>query len=361
MNDMDLIRELRPGVPLPDAAELAPARSQLAAAIATEISAHPRSVPARRSLRPSRRLALAGVAVTAVAAGVAAALIVVPGHGGQPGTAPVAAPGRSDQSGARPAATPTQLTGHLTAARFLETAARAVLRQPAAPPSPGQFVYSETEGPGGTSKYQIWQSADGTKPGIVVNAQGVMSLPSCSLAQAAATHCATTAGYLPGLPTKPGAVLGYLTRIGLIEPTAGHKAIPNWVANDLGKEVDSLLSNTYLRPAQRAALFRYMARTPGFTVAPHAVDALGRHGVGIAWTYQGGKAMIIFNPRTYAYLGDRTWAPASSHVSGYDGAALVKFAVVSKPPAKVLAPEPSSAKAGAKASAQAATPAPAKS
>src|SRR5450755_2601318 len=52
------------------------------------------AAPRARWLRPARRLALAGVAATAVAAGVATALIVVPGSGGQPGAGP-ATPARA--------------------------------------------------------------------------------------------------------------------------------------------------------------------------------------------------------------------------------------------------------------------------
>ena len=100
------------------------------------------------------------------------------------------------------------------------------------------------------------------------------------------------------------------------------------MANDLGKEIDSLLSDTYLLPAQRAALFRYMARTPGYFVVRHAADAIGRPGVGIAWRYQGSETMIIFDPRNYAYLGDRTDAAAAS----YQGAALVKLKIVDSVP-----------------------------
>jgi hypothetical protein len=73
-----------------------------------------------------------------------------------------------------------------------------------------------------------------------------------------------------------------------------------------------------------------MARTPGYFVVRHAVDALGRPGVGIAWRYQGSETMIIFDPRNYGYLGDRTGAAGAS----YQGAALVKLKVVdSVPPA----------------------------
>jgi hypothetical protein len=194
-------------------------------------------------------------------------------------------------------------------------------------------VYSESEGPGGTSKYQIWQSADGSQRGLVVNSTGRVPLDPCPVANAEAGRCSVQAGYLPDLPAKPGAVLGYLTKIGLADPTLGHKPIPNWEANDVGKIVESLLSNTYLLPAQRAALFEYMARTPGYTVAPHAVDAAGRHGIAIEWKYEGWTTAVIFSPKTYAYLGNTTTSGARTIWS----AAEIKFQVVDSLPPNAFA------------------------
>jgi hypothetical protein len=155
------------------------------------------------------------------------------------------------------------------------------------------------------------------------------------VARARTSHCATTAGYLPGLPVRPGAVLAYLTKIGLAgaadQPGGSrlHKQIAHWVANDIGKILAVMLSDTYLKPAQRAALYKFMARTPGFTVAPHVTDAIGRPGVGIRWTYQGTTNVIIFSRQDYAYLGVRTSTPGQPAYS----AALVKFGIVSTVPA----------------------------
>jgi hypothetical protein len=104
------------------------------------------------------------------------------------------------------------------------------------------------------------------------------------------------------------------------------------VANDLGKALLVLMGQTYLRPAQQAALYQLMAHTPGFTVVPRMLDATGRPGVGILWHYQGAKAAIIFDRATYAFLGVRTWPEAGYTGPGahqYDGSALIQIAVVS--------------------------------
>jgi hypothetical protein len=354
MNDLDLITRLRPDEPLADAHELAPARRHLTDAIAAELS--PAQAPAAvhpffeqqrltppdvpsRPVRPGHRRAFAVVALSAAAAGVAAAvLLAVPRAHDHPAVGPSTASSHPAQaSRVRP------FTGRLTAARFLDAAARAALTQPARPPQPGQFVYAETEGPGGSSRYQIWQSADGSQAGLVINGQGAFPLPACTVAQAATGHCAATAGYLPGLPVQPRGVLAYLTKIGLAGPadTPGgaklHKDIPHWVANDLGKTLAVLLSDTYLQPAQRAALYEFMARTPGFTVAAHVTDAVGRSGVGIQWTYQGITSLIIFSRQDYAYLGVRTVAPGQPAYSS----ALVRFGIVAKlPPHAAPGPAP---------------------
>src|ERR1700733_1035351 len=100
MNDLDLIRELAPDERLPGVNELASARGRLTAAIATEVSggaaqrtaqqaqaqaqaqapgrrtaAGPPGAPPVRSRWSARRLVFVSVAATAIAAGVAAALI----------------------------------------------------------------------------------------------------------------------------------------------------------------------------------------------------------------------------------------------------------------------------------------------
>jgi len=369
MTDLDLIRELRPAEPLPDARQLTPARGRLTDAITAELAQALTPAPDRHSIDDERRvglppvipartvwsrrrLALATVALTAAAAGVAAAvLLVIPGsrpvHGTTPPSA-VSGPASHPANPSRPghSSQPSRVkpfTGRLTAARFLTAAARAALTQPATPPQPGQFVYAKTEGPHGSSPYQIWQSADGSQSGLILNPQGSFPLSPCTVVQAQSGHCAATAGYLPGLPVRPGAVLAYLTRIGLADAADQpggsklHKPIANWAANDIGKILAVILSDTYLKPAQRAALYEYMARTPGFTVDAHATDALGRSGVGIQWIYQGSTSAIIFSRHDYAYLGVRTVTPGQPAYSS----ALVKFGIVdSLPPQAKFPPTP---------------------
>jgi hypothetical protein len=340
MNDLDLVRELRPEVPLADATELAAARERLIAAVAVG-HRQPGRRPAGKRLRSPRRFALAGAAA-AVAAGIAVALLtssVLPPRG--PSTAlNHAGSGKATRAAAHPYRVAIPAT--VTAAQFLNSAAAAMARRTAMPPLPSQYVYSENVTPGsGWSKE--WLSGNGAEPGLMENSAtppGFATIePACTAAQAKATGCYVSAGYLPGLPVQPNAVLAYLARLTLAAATPPYSdEPPNWMANDLGKAVGFLMSTTYLLPAQQSAIFRLLAQTPGFQIVRSADDPIGRPGVGIYWSYQGGGAMIIFDPATYAFLGYGTWPPGSQptltgqNVTAPDGSALTAMAIVNALP-----------------------------
>jgi hypothetical protein len=357
---MEMIAGLRPDTPLASSAELAPARTQLSEAITAETAAahagagaargwpdfaappeaspnghggppprhhaqprHHAPQPARRS---RRRLALAGVGIAAVAAGVAAALIIVPGATRSGGSAPAAS---GHHGGAPLSGEP--LHGALTAKQFLDTAARAALRQHSGAPAPDQWVYSEQESHNG-KKLQIWLPADGNKPGIVRPSKGGVE-PACTIAQAETKGCLPDAGYFPGMPTNPRHLLAYLDKVQIAQlpqPQDG----PSWLDNDLAKGVFFLMQQTYLRPAQQAALYELLAQTPGFTIQHNVKDAVGRTGVAIVWHFETAKGAIIFNPASYAFLGVRTWPAAGFKGPGahaYDGSALIALGIVDKP------------------------------
>jgi hypothetical protein len=332
MNDLDLVTDLRPPCPLPGPADLAGPRGRLTAAINAERSgARPGRWRSWRT-RPVKRLAVA--TTVAAAAAAAAALIVVPGH--SPSAPPTVWPTAGPSAGVK-----------LTAVQFFRKAAAVSGRQPVTVPGPDQFVYTETEGANGIASRQ-WLSAEGNKAGLVENAgQRRFRSPPCTVAQAEVArkppagliapggyHCAEQAGYLPSMPTDPHKLLAYLVKVGIADappqPGSPQAASPGWFANDLGKCVDYLMQTTYLLPAQRAALFRLMAQTPGFTVVSGAPDATGRIGVAVRWTFGGAPAEIILNTVSYAYMGDRTWPEPGIQANAYDGAALVKMAFVNK-------------------------------
>jgi hypothetical protein len=142
------------------------------------------------------------------------------------------------------------------------------------------------------------------------------------------------------------AVMPYLVRLEQASASVpSSQDPPNWLANDTGKAVAGLLQSVYLLPAQQAAVFQMLAQTPGFEIVRNAVDARGRPGVGIYWLYQGGGAMIVFNPVTYQFLGFGTWPdgavpangqvpPASGGVvSAPDGMTQTPWTIVNSEPA----------------------------
>jgi hypothetical protein len=350
MTDLDVVTELRPEIPLPALDSLGSARERLLTAIAAErIAGRPTgAAPApggtpesgrRAAIAPAptpartprprgrarwgawRRLGLAGLAIS-VAAGTA--LLV------------------STRGPAAPALVPPRIDA--VSVHVLDLAAAAARRQPGGPPRPDQFLYHAIRERGG-HLYQSWLSIDGTRTGLVRGIGGGTwaYLPGCrdgwehldAPAIRGGTdgwqRCTPIQAYLPGLPTSAYAMRGYLERTQQV--TIGDTVAE---VDMLGHDIDDLLGTTYLTPRQLAAMYDFMASTPGFTVVPDAVDAVGRHGIGIRWQVSDGQAiapgdtaMIIFNPRTGAYLGDRT-TYLGENPRNYSGDAVVKLAIVNR-------------------------------
>jgi hypothetical protein len=337
MNDLDLIATLAPDTPLAIAEDLARARDQLTCAAAAE-AAVARGTHVVGHVRPPR-LAFAGLAVAAAAAGVAIALTLSSGLPAGPSATNNSHPSIGRSTGrANAGSAHAALPATLTAAEFLRRGAAALRDQVAVLPRPDQYIYAETEGTHGSSKYQIWQSADGSRPGLVEPA-GIIAapLPACTVVHAESGGCSLAAGYLPQMPTSRNALFTFLVKIGYATAGPSPKAIPNWATNDLGKDVASLLQDEYLSPAQQASLFELMAHANGIRLFRHAVDALGRSGVGVAWRYEGTTYELVFNPSTYAYLGYGT----VSHGRSQPQEALVTKKIVDTLPHFQAPPKPS--------------------
>jgi hypothetical protein len=342
MNDLDLIATLAPDTPLAVAEDLARARVQLTAEAAER--------PAGQGMHGVGghvgpvRLTVAGLAAAATAAGVALALTMSSGLPSRPAATNNSHPSIGRSTGrANAGSTHAALPATLTAAQFLRRGAAALRGQVAVLPRPDQYIYAETEGPHGSSKYQIWQSADGARPGLVEPAivHAAIPLPACTVAHAESGRCSLAAGYLPQMPTSRSALFAFLVKIG--DATAGPspKPIPNWATNNLAKSVVSLLQDEYLSPAQQASLFELMAHANGIRLVRHAVDALGRSGVGVTWSYQGTTYELVLDPSTYAYMGYGTVL----HGRSQPQEALVTKKIVDKLPHYQAPPKPSNAMA----------------
>jgi hypothetical protein len=362
MNDLSLIAGLMPDTPLPGPQDLRPAQERLTAAISTErtgaapvsspSAGRPRravSWPGGHQLIPRWRLRRPGItacAVLALAGAIAAAMVIVPGHG-RPTAARPAAASPDARPASAPPGTPRQrpATVNVAAATFLDHAAAALQQQPAQPPGPDQYVYTENL-EGGSRVERAWLSANGNQPGLDMIWNGSRLLrdkpiPPCTIAQAGLSartdggeggDCAIGGGYGPGylaaMPTQASDLSAYLSEIG-VAPTPAEAAgmERGWLANSLGKAIEEVLPYVYLLPAQQAALFQLMARTPGFTMIRGIRDGAGRVGVGIEWDFMGGPAQVtIFNPTTFAYMGTPGLGPGPED----DGSALVAMAFVSR-------------------------------
>lgn len=324
MNELNMIRTLLDEAP-PSAEVIAEGRLRIAAGTS-------------RPRRSRARWGLAGAGLTA--AGLAAAVTVAV-TGGALGTRPEGPAARRASSG--PAA---------TASGVLRNAALAALQLPAGAPLPSQFVYTKLYiscdageaclNPQGhrVSVWQTWSSVDGTRLGLQDMGSGPntsAALPACrdgfwvgkpvgQPVSKSKLHCtaAENAAYLPGLPTSPGALHSYLVkRFDLAPGDSG----------DLMTNIEWMMTTDYLTPAQHAALYRVLARTPGLTVVPHVTNVKGQTGVGIrSGVFKGSIYTLIFDRTTYAPLG-MNWTPVTGPVKGTrNGEVLLKTAIVSTIP-----------------------------
>jgi hypothetical protein len=311
MNDLSLIHELGAQTPLPSLAELSSARATVVEGIAAaEGGRHAFRAPAeeRRGAkrhgprRPGRRIVFGSVAVAAAAAiaGGVLAGMGAPRHGGT---------GTALRGGSSSGVVPARLT----AREVLDRAAKAALRGADVAPQGDQFVYTEVGGGPGAPVVRTWLSVDGTRNGLWTAtgsdgkvqsiallgcANGVREIRTPGVGGKPPVPCTAEPAFFPDMPTSAGAMGAYLSQT---------QGIRSGDLNDLAKTVGSMLESDYILPAQRAALYEFLATTPGLIVEPDVRDISGRPGVGVGWSFEGGKAMNIFDPSTYAYLGLTTW------------------------------------------------------
>jgi hypothetical protein len=224
------------------------------------------------------------------------------------------------------------------AVQVLHRAAAAALREPAVVPRPDQFVYTKIVAVAGKPAIQTWTSVDGRHYGLgqvgdlpasnlPACVDGQLSLPPTASPAPAATpmvtgECTPQLGYFPDMPTTADRMPAFMER------TLAPKGRPaDQAPNDIARTIGEWEMSDYFLPAQRAALYQYLATLPGVTVDRNARDVDGRPGIGISWTFGGARMMNIFDPNTYALLGVTLWG-----VDGQQGGqALLQTAIVDKP------------------------------
>ena len=193
--------------------------------------------------------------------------------------------------------------------------------------------------PCGTGVMQTWASADGTRLGFQdAGPNQRAALPACrggfwvgkavgQPARQAKLRCsaAESAACQPDMPTRPAALRRYLTRLTGLWPGE---------SGGLLTSTEAMLTTGYLTPAQRAALYRLLAQTPGLTVVPHVANVRGQTGVGVrSGVWKGSIYTIIFDRRTYAALG-MNWTAVTGPAKGTRGGEVVpKTAIVDSTPA----------------------------
>jgi hypothetical protein len=234
-------------------------------------------------------------------------------------------------SGASPAA--TQLL-----AKIATTAAA----QPSPPVRDTQFWYIKswvsnqvcTVTPSGTAKpggekcamdkpheRQIWQSVSN------LCITGLLRENGQNIPLAFSGNCPYRGGinvptyrFLQSLPTGPQALLT------LIEQEMQGQ-LPR--SEEAFSAIGDLLREAIAPPAVSAALYRAAALIPGVSVVANATDAIGRHGVAVALTFQGVRTEWIFNKQSLQYLGERDIDLANGSTTGE--AAVLQRAFVDRP------------------------------
>lgn len=256
---------------------------------------------------PHRRIMIGAVTGAAAASAIGLTLGLLPSG------AQTASP--------RPAgSSSTAINTHLTAKQVLDKAAATALTEPTVVPRPDQFVYTKLQaGPGHVT--QSWFSVDGSRNGLkkgyfeggtgttyfvgCVNGEHQIRLPGYNGKRyqgppkpkhpvpldgpVVTESCVPDPSFFPDMPSTASAMGAYLER--------AHGARPDDVA-----DIAQYLEYDFLLPAQRAALYEFLATLPGITVQHNVKDAIGRPGIGVSWSRMGYPETIIFDPGTYAPL-----------------------------------------------------------
>jgi hypothetical protein len=262
------------------------------------------------SARPKRKAARVRIAV-GVASGAVAALAVGVTLSSLPGGAPSAGTA-AGHPGPTSRAT---VIAVLTAKQVLDTAATAALSHSGATPRPDQFVYTKI-GNGDGHVAQTWLSVDGSRNGLAEDqgTNGTTTILGCASGK---RQCIPQPAFFPAMPTTASAMPSYLAK------TQGVRLND---LNDVAKVVGGIFQSDYLVPAQRAALYEFLATMPGLTLQRHVKDITGRPGIGVSWSFMGSEGVLIFDPSTYTLLGITTRGEQGQ----VGGGALLQMAITNQ-------------------------------
>ncbi|MEH0576573.1 CU044_5270 family protein [Streptomyces sp. B21-108] len=157
---------------------------------------------------------------------------------------------------------------------------------------------------------EAWLSVDGSSDGLVrdENDPRDVRMPGFTKDD---RYSVTYAGYnhLKSLPVDPKAMYDWLRESSrhTLYVMAGMKGGVIERNQAMLLSAGQMMEDGIMPSAQAAALFRAVARIPGVTVVEDAVDALGRHGVGVAREDAKERFRMewIFDRKTHQLLGQR--------------------------------------------------------
>ena len=333
MDEITLVTAIAPPAPeLPTSVRDA-ARATLLAEIATErvkgTTPGRATGPRRRAAaQRSRRLARWGIAGAGLAAAAASAAIMLPSVlAGSPG---------------RPAPEGPGAGGHqpMTARAVLLRAAQATAAIPDLHPRADQFIYTDSVTRYMTHRLFVtraWLSVDGWHGGLILQrwASGKrwyhgFGLPDCLTLPHSnwnyKANCPLPPAYVTNLPRTVKAMKRYL--LGYYAHGKGSPPAADAIGTVTG-------FYQFLVPHRASALmFRALSQIKGIRVIDHATTLAGDKGIAVA-AYDPSRGTLdelIFDPKTYLYIGDSQIALNSTYMpkGTVNGNAVLQIAVVDK-------------------------------
>jgi hypothetical protein len=284
----------------------------------------------QRARRP--RLLLTGAAaVTGVAVVVGAVAVAGTGSGTHHAPAKIAVKTTA------PALPEIKL---VSAVQVLHLAASAAGKERDLNPRNDQFiVIKETDGRGGTG--ETWHSEDGSKNDISYsNSCLPHPMPSFPCYQSLGkAYSYDTPAYYRTLPTTPAALTAWLDKTAPPDMRAGQQTAEDKAAGKdpnqyRWKTIEDMVSDNYLPPKLRAAMYAVLSKIPGVSLVGNVTDPYGRKGVAVTMAGRGGEQMV-FDRRTFAFLGVRGTDPGKKSPT-WDSVVLSITVADSAPPSQTL-------------------------
>jgi hypothetical protein len=224
----------------------------------------------------------------------------------------------------------------VSATQVLDFAATAARQQPDLNPGAGQFIHIRSMD--GRVGRELWLSVDGRKDGVLRRSPCFDGKkPQCDISLGR-TPSDFTPAYYRTLPTDPVALAAWFRR-----EAPGKRPLDQ----RMWKDIQDRIFEQYLPPKLAAAMFTVAAKIPGVHLVKGVKDPAGRDGVGVSKTIDGVQQQLIFDRRTFRFLGTRQitaakpagdWGFVLLGVSVADSAPVVQGDPLGKQPLPSKAP-----------------------